>query len=108
MRAAVFHGRQDLRLEDVPEPRVGPGEVKLRVLYNGICGSDLHEYYDGPIASVQVRDAVANVDHFTAQLVTKNHRILDASQRVRRITGGDRPVVVLVQVATADTVVQDA
>lgn len=51
MRAAVFHGRQDLRLEDVPEPTTGPGEVKLRVLYNGICGSDLHEYYDGPITT---------------------------------------------------------
>jgi (R,R)-butanediol dehydrogenase / meso-butanediol dehydrogenase / diacetyl reductase len=51
MRAAVFHGRQDLRLEDVPEPQAGPGEVKLRVLYNGICGSDLHEYYDGPITT---------------------------------------------------------
>ena len=51
MRAAVFHGRSDLRLEDVPEPRVGAGEVKLRVLYNGICGSDLHEVYDGPITT---------------------------------------------------------
>jgi len=51
MRAAVFHGRRDLRLEEVPEPRPGPGEVKLRVLFNGICGSDLHEYYDGPITT---------------------------------------------------------
>jgi (R,R)-butanediol dehydrogenase/meso-butanediol dehydrogenase/diacetyl reductase len=51
MRAAVFHGRSDLRLEDVPEPRAGAGEVKLRVLYNGICGSDLHEVYDGPITT---------------------------------------------------------
>ncbi|HUK02687.1 MAG TPA: alcohol dehydrogenase catalytic domain-containing protein [Steroidobacteraceae bacterium] len=51
MRAAVYHGRQDLRLEDVPEPTAGRGEVKLRVLYNGICGSDLHEYYDGPITT---------------------------------------------------------
>jgi (R,R)-butanediol dehydrogenase/meso-butanediol dehydrogenase/diacetyl reductase len=51
VRAAVFHGRQDLRLEDVPEPAPGGGEVKLRVLYNGICGSDLHEYYDGPITT---------------------------------------------------------
>lgn len=51
MRAAVFHGREDLRLEEVPEPQVGPGEVKLRVLFNGICGSDLHEYYDGPITT---------------------------------------------------------
>src|ERR1700726_1632445 len=51
MRAAVFYGRQDLRLEDVPEPPAGPGKIKLRVLYNGICGSDLHEYYDGPITT---------------------------------------------------------
>lgn len=51
MRAAVFHGREDLRLEDVPEPTPGAGEVKLRVLFNGICGSDLHEYYDGPITT---------------------------------------------------------
>jgi (R,R)-butanediol dehydrogenase/meso-butanediol dehydrogenase/diacetyl reductase len=51
MRAAVYHGRQDLRLEEVPEPFAGAGEIKLRVLYNGICGSDLHEYYDGPITT---------------------------------------------------------
>jgi (R,R)-butanediol dehydrogenase / meso-butanediol dehydrogenase / diacetyl reductase len=51
MRAAVYHGRQDLRLEEVPEPSAGAGEVKLKVLYNGICGSDLHEYYDGPITT---------------------------------------------------------
>jgi (R,R)-butanediol dehydrogenase/meso-butanediol dehydrogenase/diacetyl reductase len=51
MRAAVFHGRRDLRLETVAEPQPGPGDVKLRVLYNGICGSDLHEYYDGPVTT---------------------------------------------------------
>jgi (R,R)-butanediol dehydrogenase/meso-butanediol dehydrogenase/diacetyl reductase len=51
MRAAVFYGNQDLRLEDVPEPSAGVGEVKLKVLFNGICGSDLHEYYDGPITT---------------------------------------------------------
>ena len=51
MRAAVFHGREDLRLESVPEPQPGPGDVKLRVHYNGICGSDLLEYYDGPVTT---------------------------------------------------------
>ncbi len=51
MRAAVFYGREDLRLEEVAEPRPGPGDVKLRILFNGICGSDLHEYYDGPITT---------------------------------------------------------
>jgi (R,R)-butanediol dehydrogenase / meso-butanediol dehydrogenase / diacetyl reductase len=51
VRAAVFHGPRDLRLESVAEPEPGPGDVKLRVLYNGICGSDLHEYYDGPVTT---------------------------------------------------------
>lgn len=51
MRAAVYYGREDIRLEDVPEPTPQAGEVKLRVLYNGICGSDLHEYYHGPITT---------------------------------------------------------
>jgi (R,R)-butanediol dehydrogenase/meso-butanediol dehydrogenase/diacetyl reductase len=49
VRAARYYGRGDLRLEEVPEPEAGPGDVKLRVLYAGICGSDLHEYYAGPI-----------------------------------------------------------
>ena len=51
MRAAVYHGHRDLRLESVPEPEPAAGDVKLRVIYNGICGSDLHEYYDGPVTT---------------------------------------------------------
>jgi (R,R)-butanediol dehydrogenase / meso-butanediol dehydrogenase / diacetyl reductase len=51
MRAALYFGREDLRLMSVPEPEPGPGEVKLRVHYNGICGSDLLEYFDGPVTT---------------------------------------------------------
>jgi (R,R)-butanediol dehydrogenase / meso-butanediol dehydrogenase / diacetyl reductase len=45
MKAAQFYGKEDLRLEDVPEPSPGPGEVKLQNAFAGICGSDLHFYY---------------------------------------------------------------
>src|SRR5262245_33582627 len=45
MRAARFHGSRDLRVEQVPEPTPGPGQVKLRNAFTGICGSDLHVYY---------------------------------------------------------------
>ncbi len=51
MRAAVYYGREDIRLEEVPEPSPRTGEVKIRVLYNGLCGSDLHEYYHGPLTT---------------------------------------------------------
>lgn len=45
MRSAIYYGPHDVRIEDVPEPEVGPGQVKLRVAHNGVCGSDLHEYF---------------------------------------------------------------
>jgi (R,R)-butanediol dehydrogenase/meso-butanediol dehydrogenase/diacetyl reductase len=49
MLALRYHGRNDLRLEDIPEPGADPGSVKVRVDWCGICGSDLHEYVAGPI-----------------------------------------------------------
>ncbi|WP_422742396.1 2,3-butanediol dehydrogenase [Mycobacterium sp. WMMD1722] len=49
MKAAVYHGPNKLEVADVPEPDPRPGTVKVQVGYNGICGTDLHEYYAGPI-----------------------------------------------------------
>jgi (R,R)-butanediol dehydrogenase/meso-butanediol dehydrogenase/diacetyl reductase len=49
MRAARYYGREDVRVDEVPEPSPGRHEVKLRVSFAGVCGSDLHEYYAGPI-----------------------------------------------------------
>ncbi|MEQ8717983.1 MAG: 2,3-butanediol dehydrogenase [Acidimicrobiales bacterium] len=49
MKAAVYHGREDVRIEDVPEPEVEPGHVKISVPHNGICGTDLHEFFWGPV-----------------------------------------------------------
>jgi len=50
MRAAVWHGQQDVRVETVPIPPFPPaGWVKIKVDWCGICGSDLHEYVAGPI-----------------------------------------------------------
>jgi (R,R)-butanediol dehydrogenase/meso-butanediol dehydrogenase/diacetyl reductase len=47
LKAAVYHGIRDLRVEEVAAPKPGPGEAKIRVKYCGICGSDLHEYLHG-------------------------------------------------------------
>ncbi len=50
MLAALLYGNRDLRIEEVPEPKPGPGEVKLAVAHNGLCGTDLQEYFSGPLA----------------------------------------------------------
>lgn len=49
MRAARWHGRRDVRVERVPVPAPGPGEVLLKVAWCGICGTDVEEYRDGPV-----------------------------------------------------------
>ncbi|MHA6794135.1 2,3-butanediol dehydrogenase [Pseudonocardia bannensis] len=49
MKAARFHGRGDIRIDEVPDPQVGPGQVEVAVDWCGICGTDLHEYLEGPI-----------------------------------------------------------
>ncbi len=52
MRALRFHSAHQLCVETVPEPGPpGPGEVLLRPSMCGICGTDLHEYTDGPIVT---------------------------------------------------------
>lgn len=49
MRAVRWHGRHDVRYESVPlAPPPGPGEIRVRVAWCGLCGSDLHEYLSGP------------------------------------------------------------
>lgn len=49
MKALRFHAARDLRIEEIASPpRPGPGQVLVKVLECGICGSDLHEYTDGP------------------------------------------------------------
>ncbi|MFF1901220.1 2,3-butanediol dehydrogenase [Streptomyces sp. NPDC058206] len=51
MLAARLYGAKDLRIEEMGEPEPGPGEVKIRVAYAGICGTDVHEYFDAPRAT---------------------------------------------------------
>jgi (R,R)-butanediol dehydrogenase/meso-butanediol dehydrogenase/diacetyl reductase len=49
MRAVRYYGKEDVRIEEVETPEVRPGTVKIALAFNGICGSDLHLYHDGPI-----------------------------------------------------------
>jgi threonine dehydrogenase-like Zn-dependent dehydrogenase len=52
MRAAVLHDVHDLRIDDVPIPEPGPGEVLIRVAVCGVCGSDATEYGRGLVLAV--------------------------------------------------------
>jgi L-iditol 2-dehydrogenase len=45
MRVAMYYTNRDVRLEEALRPRIGPGEVLVRVQASGICGTDLLEWY---------------------------------------------------------------
>jgi L-iditol 2-dehydrogenase len=45
VRVAMYYNNQDVRLEEMPMPRIGPGELLVKVLASGICGSDVMEWY---------------------------------------------------------------
>jgi L-iditol 2-dehydrogenase len=45
MKVARYHNRRDVRVEDVPVPAIGPGEILVQVKACGLCGSDLMEWY---------------------------------------------------------------
>ena len=48
MRAAVFYGAGDVRVEQVAIPTPGPGEILIQVTAVGVCGTDTHEFDNGP------------------------------------------------------------
>jgi L-iditol 2-dehydrogenase len=45
MRVAVYYKNDDVRLEERPIPKIGPGELLVKVIASGICGSDVMEWY---------------------------------------------------------------
>ena len=56
MKALFAHAAHDLRLEPCETPEPGPGEVAIRMLRGGICGSDLHYYNHGGFGAVRLRE----------------------------------------------------
>lgn len=45
MRVAMYYNNRDVRLEEIPKPKIGSGEILVKVIASGICGSDVMEWY---------------------------------------------------------------
>ena len=54
MRAAVYRGVNDVRVETVAVPEIGPGEILIRVASCGICGTDLKKIHTGSHAAPRI------------------------------------------------------
>lgn len=45
MRVLMYYSNSDVRVENMPVPKIGPGEILMKVISSGICGSDVMEWY---------------------------------------------------------------
>ncbi len=45
MRVAMYYNNQDVRLEEMPKPKIGAGEILVKAIASGVCGSDVMEWY---------------------------------------------------------------
>ena len=93
MKAARWHAAKDVRIEEVEVPEVQPHQVKVAVKFTGICGTDLHEYLDGPIF-------IPTEEHvYSGQKapVTLGHEfsgeIVEVGSDVTRVKVGDRVTI---------------
>ncbi len=81
MHAAVYRGVNDVRLETVPVPQIGPGELLLRVHSCGVCGTDLKKIATGSHSAPRI------FGHETSGMVAA------VGADVRQFQPGDRVVV---------------
>ena len=86
MRAIVAHAAKDLRVEEAVVPGLGPQDIRVRVAFGGICGSDLHYYNHGGFGAVRLREPMI-LGHEIAGVVEA------VGAEARRVKVGDRVAV---------------
>jgi len=80
MKVAMYYSNSDVRLEEVPEPSTSDGEILLKVMASGICGSDVMEWYRRKRAPLVLGHEVAG-------------EVAAAGKGVRGFSKGDRVAV---------------
>ncbi|HAX79415.1 MAG TPA: glutathione-dependent formaldehyde dehydrogenase, partial [Cyanobacteria bacterium UBA11372] len=84
MKAVCWHGANDVRVENVPDPTIlNPRDAILKITSATICGSDLH-IYDGYIPTMKKGDIIGH--EFMGEVV-------EIGREVKKLKKGDRVVV---------------
>ncbi len=68
MRACVILGVEDLRIEQREVPTIGTYDVLVRVRAGGICGSDLHYYFEGRNGDFVIREPFVPGHEFAGEV----------------------------------------
>jgi len=86
MRACVIHSAMDLRIEEQAMPEIGANEVRVRVRDGGICGSDIHYFFDGRVGDFVICEPLVPGHEFAGE-------VAETGAAVTRVKAGDRIAV---------------
>jgi len=86
MKSCVLHAAKDLRVEDRPVPPISEDEVRVRFGAGGICGSDLHYYFEGRVGDFAVNEPMVLGHEVAGEVVEKG-------PAVRSLRIGDRVTI---------------
>jgi L-idonate 5-dehydrogenase len=86
MKACVIYGARDLRLEERQDETLGPRAVRVRVRAGGICGSDLHYFFDGRNGDFVIKEPLIPGHEFAGEVEA-------VGPEVSRLRPGDRVAV---------------
>lgn len=94
MKAARWHAAKDIRVEDTEIPTPKDNQVKIAVRFTGICGSDLHEYTEGPQLIPVDEPYILNGHQGTTTLGHEFSGVVEeVGKNVKNIKIGDRVTV---------------
>ena len=85
MKAAVFYGKEDLRIEEVPMPKLTPDGVLIKVHACGVCGTDMH-IFDGDEGAAPSPAGTVLGHEFAGEVIA-------VGETVKNIAVGDRVCV---------------
>jgi L-iditol 2-dehydrogenase len=77
MRVLMYYSNSDVRVQEMPVPEIGPGELLMRVIASGICGSDVMEWYRRDKVPLVLGHEVAG-------------EVVEVGEGVERFSPGDR------------------
>jgi (R,R)-butanediol dehydrogenase/meso-butanediol dehydrogenase/diacetyl reductase len=94
VRAARFHGKSDIRIEDLDIPKIKEqDEVLVEVQWCGICGTDLHEYVVGPIVTPVSPHPLTGATLPQTLGHEFSARVVEAGAQVTDVAVGDRVAI---------------
>jgi len=86
LKAVRLYGPREFRIDEIPEPQTGPGEVKIAVRSVSVCASDVHYYLHGEIGSIKTSGPFILGHEFSGEIVEVGPGVRESLRPGQKVT----------------------